>query len=816
MAVRAALILIIWKPLYIITTPLRWGWRFLGRMGIALRTLLMLLLLEPIGELARPLLSKIWRLLGRMGAALRTIIRFLWKGVRLFSSKLWYLWGRTGLALRALLSLLWTGGRQFATLSWRLLTHIWRGITALSISVWRLLGRMGIALRTLLVIYIITPAEWAWRMSKGAVQRRWQAGKPARLLRRRRFESRWMVIRAQWRVRLRRPRPPATAVIVPRHHSHNQYRRNPAQRMRWVTAVLSISIVTIASFATIQKQQPSSAIADRDNLSHLIIATPSPQPPTPLPSPTVPVRLTPWPTPDPFNKGGTLAFDQRYKGNGDIFALSFGQSYPTRLTSHAADDRQPAWASDGQSIAFASQRDENWELYIYDLNLGTLTRLTNDPAYDGNPAWSPDGEWIVYDSYHQNNMDIYVIKADGSEGPYRLTENAALDYEPAWSPNGRFLSFVSHRNGSPDLFIMPLDSVSDGTAVNVTNSPAIAEKSPAFSPDGLYLAYSEASSSVPMLHAIPLDGGVNAAGASRNLGQQGERPVWSPDSQTILAVYEQGSTNYLIGGSINAWGIAPQLYAGAGDLGKISWSAVSMSPDLIEHLRPVDDPKPDIPLFTETISNTKSGSPPVTLSELPINAPAPYLSDEVDQSFLALRQRVMDEAGWDFLGRLDGMFEPLESGSPPGIDTQSWNKAGRAFDIYARAVMRFDPQVEVVMDEHDGRTYWRIYLRADAQDGTQGEPLYAVPWDFQARYGDEPTFYEQGGKLKDEIPSGYYVDFTQLAADYGWTAVPSQENWRSYFPAIRFWHFENRGGLNWEEGMLRIYSKQEMEIMNTE
>jgi len=749
-------------------TPTSRFWQFIGRIGMVIRAALTFFIWKPFYFVTKPF-HWAWRLLGRMGVAIRDLLTLL------------------------LLEPIWTLTRPFFT------------------KLWHLLGRMGLAIRTLIVTLIIRPVSSLWRTSSRAVQRRWRAGEPRRRLRRRRFDSRWVVFKAKWRVRLRRPRPPKTAVTAPRQPQHN---RNSGRNMRWITAVITVSIVLIASFTILRPQQPSDVAANRDGLSRLVIATPSPQPATPIPSPTVPVRLTPWPTPDPFNKGGTLAFSQRYKGNSDIFALSFGQSYPTRLTSHPAADRQPAWSPDGQSIAFASQRDGNWELYIYDLNMGTLTRVTDDPAYDGNPAWSPDGEWLVYDSYHQNNMDIYVVKVDGSEGPYRLTENAALDYEPTWSPNGRFLSFVSRRSGNPDLFIMSLDSVSDGTAVNLTDSPTLHEESPAFSPDGNYLAYSEASSGVAMLHAIPLDGNVNAAGASRNLGQQGRWPVWSPDSQTLLAAYSQADTDYFIGGSINAWGIAPQLYAGAGRLDTISWSAVSMSPDLIENLRPVDEPKPDIPLFTETIADPEKGQPPVTLSELPINAPAPYLSDAVDQSFLALRQRVIDEAGWDFLGRLDNLFAPLESSGQPGEDGQSWNKAGRAMDIYYRAAMSFDPQVEVVMEDRDGETYWRIYLRATAQDGTQGEPLYAIPWDFQARYGDEPTFYEQGGKLKDEIPSGYYVDFTELAGDYGWTAVSSQENWRSYFPAIRFWHFENRGGLDWERAMRQLYNDSELQIDN--
>lgn len=736
-------------------------WQFIGRIGLAVRAALTALIWKPFYFITTPprrLFAPVWRLLGRMGIAIRDLLTLLF------------------------LEPIWTLTRPFFT------------------KLWRLLGRMGLAMRTMISILIIRPA-----------QRRWQAGAPGRRLHRRRFDSRWLVFKANWRVRLRRPRPPKTAVFAPRLPRYNP---NSGRNRRWLTAVISISIVLIASFTVLRPQQPSDVAANRDGLSRIIIATPSPLPPTPIPSPTAPVRLTPWPTPDPFNKGGTLAFSQRYKGNSDIFALSFGQSYPTRLTSHPAADRQPAWSPDGQSIAFASQRDGNWELYIYDLNLGTLTRVTNDPAYDGNPAWSPDGEWLVYDSYHQNNMDIYVIKVDGSEGPYRLTENAALDYEPTWSPNGRFLSFVSRRSGNPDLFIMSLDSVSDGTAVNLTNTPTLHEESPAFSPDGNYLAYSEASSGVAMLHAIPLDAKVNAAGPSRNLGQQGRWPVWSPDSQTLLAAYNQAGTDYFIGGSINAWGIAPQLYAGAGRLNTISWSAVSMSPSLIENLRPVDEPKPDIPLFTETVAEAEAGQPSHTLAKLPVNAPAPYLSDAVDQSFLALRQRVIDEAGWDFLGRLDGLFEPIQNGGQPGEEVQSWNKAGRAMDIYSRAAMSFDPQVEVVMEKRDGKTYWRIYLRAVNQDGTQGEPLYAIPWDFQARYGDEPTFYEQGGKLKDGIPGGYYVDFTELADDYGWTAVSSQENWRSYFPAIRFWHFENRQGLDWQRAMLQLYSAAELQIDN--
>jgi TolB protein len=107
-------------------------------------------------------------------------------------------------------------------------------------------------------------------------------------------------------------------------------------------------------------------------------------------------------------------------------------------------------------------------------------------------------------------------------------------------------------------------------------------------------------------------------------------------------------------------------------------------------------------------------------------------------------------------------------------------------------------------------TYWRVYLKAAVQDGSQGEPLRDLPWDFRSRFGSDPRYYDQGGSWKDSTPSGYYVDFTALAADYGWQRTPALNNWRTYFPGIRFWQFENHQELTWEEAMVEIYSVQEI------
>jgi TolB protein len=181
---------------------------------------------------------------------------------------------------------------------------------------------------------------------------------------------------------------------------------------------------------------------------------------------------------------------------------------------------------------------------------------------------------------------------------------------------------------------------------------------------------------------------------------------------------------------------------------------------------------------------------------------------------------VVKEVGWDFLATLDRVWESMEALPPPGLGPESWNKAGRAFDIQRELNTGSHPLVEVV-PESTGcnaaaapctgtETWWRLYVRARHQDGRQGEPLRTRPWVFQARYSGNTTDYESGGRARVAIPAGYYVDLTQLAADFGWERVPAAPTWRTFFPATLFWHFERRDNLTWEQAMLELYAAKEL------
>jgi TolB protein len=565
-----------------------------------------------------------------------------------------------------------------------------------------------------------------------------------------------------------------------------------------------VGIVLIVGFVTAQPAKTSSGRIVR------VVVTPTPLPPTAFPTPDIEIELTPWPTPDPLNEGGSVAFALDQHGNSDIYVLSVGQSEPARLTSHPAPDRDPAWSPDGRDLAFASKRDGNWEVYVYNLPSGILHRITTHSGYDGSPNWSPDGQWLVYDSYQADNFDVYIVKADLSEGPFRLTNNPAHDYAPVWSPDGRHLAFTSWRSGNKDIYVLSLDQISDETAVNITQSPNIAEDSPTFSPDGRFLAYHEDSTGFDLIYAAPLAENVTLAAVPINLGQQGRFPAWSPNSESLFYVHNQGERSFLIAGSPDAWGIAPQTFAADGRIEAPHWSAVTLPPDIAQNLRNIDrDDMSDEPLFREALASAQADGAPVELFELPINAPSPYLNDRVDQSFLALRQRVQIEAGWDFLGQLDQLFVDISNRPLPGLPREDWNQAGRAFDVTDDDALTLEPRLEVVREDIGSQTYWRLYLRTERQDGSQGEPLRQRPWDFRARFGAEAQYFDDGGRVKEAIPVGYYVDFTTLAADYGWQWVPATANWRTFYPGIRFWHYENRQGLNWQQAMLEIYTEAE-------
>jgi TolB protein len=460
---------------------------------------------------------------------------------------------------------------------------------------------------------------------------------------------------------------------------------------------------------------------------------------------------------------------------------------------------------DGRSLAFASNRSGYWDLYRMDLASGATVQLTNTPTYDSSPSWSPDGAWIAYQTYNGGHLDLAVLSLqDASQAPVLLTNDEFTDHSPSWAPAGRRIAFVSDRSGNPDIWIADLDKSAD-RFTDVSNTTQAVESHPAWSPDGSRLAWA-ASTAASGFSGIYLWNPDRPNDAAAWVGD-GEWPAWI-DSGTRLAAAVSTANQQML-----------SEFSVGGEPILLPVPLPGQVRGLTRCSLPLPDPLPQA--FASASSETES---PVAVStataapEIPaqrwsvvslqdVAAPDPALHTLVAPAFEALRQRVVDEAGWDALASLENAFVPLTTPLDPGF-SDDWLYTGRAFAI--NSLMVNAGWMVVEREDIGAQTYWRLYLRAQTQDGSRGEPLQDPPWDLTKRYQVDPRAYEAGGEYAP-IPPGYWVDLTSLALAYGWQRLPALPDWRSYYAGARFTEFVMTGGLDWYSAMLQLYPPDAMQ-----
>ncbi len=482
-------------------------------------------------------------------------------------------------------------------------------------------------------------------------------------------------------------------------------------------------------------------------------------------------------------------------GFAHLFAYIPNQMPLTRLTSGNWDDITPALEPGGKRIAFASNRSGNFDLYLMDLSTGEITQLTNTPDYESAPTWSPDGSYLAYEKYTSDNLDIMVGPAkDPENGAVNLTNSPAADYSPAWAPDGRHIAFVS----DGDIILADLDKTDGSRFTNLSNTDYAAESHPAWSPDGKKLLWASSATTLGR-SGIYIWDDIKKEPATW-LGD-GDYPAWNPTGDQIITTLPAPNATYITVYSPDGKLLLP-LEPFPSMLRGLTWTNIDSASSLAQTFQKAASLTP-APLWAaqgEPISEgTSSRWSLVNLEG--VQAPYPQLHDLADEAFTALRQRVQEQVGWDALASLENAFVPITSLLDPGY-AEDWLYTGRAFAI--NSLMTNAGWMVVVREDFGAQTYWRLYLRAQQQDGSLGEPLHSQPWDLSARYNLDPKVYEQGGSYS-AIPSGYWVDVTTLANQYGWERVPALPNWRTYYRGARFTEFALTGGLSWYDAMLQLY-----------
>ena len=491
---------------------------------------------------------------------------------------------------------------------------------------------------------------------------------------------------------------------------------------------------------------------------------------------------------------GTVFFTARTQAHSHIWAYAFGDAEPIQITFGEWDDRNPALNPEDGLLAFSSNRGRYWDLYLLDLKTGSLRQLTKTPGFEGNPTWSPDGHWIAYEANYDGDFDIYIMPIKGDGEIIQLTNHPGNDNSPEWAPGeGRRIAFISDREGSPDVFIAKLDQP-DERFNNLTQTLESAESDPSFHPDGTLLAYTINRRDLEEIFIKEVEGDHPATPNG-----QGHDVCWSPDGTTLIAILENPYGRRMVTYSYEDSqppGIPIHL-----EVEDFFWTAMRLPATAYQLGEGVEENPPLYVIEQPSLNTTYDR---LSLAPLPgVTAPNASLSDAIDEAFNALRARVADDLGWDFLSTLEYAFVGINDPLPPGLSYDDWLYTGRAFAFSQGAVQA--GWIEILQENYGGQTFWRVYVRTAVQDGSQGEPLRTLTWDFRDRYDGNPLSFDQGGSIKEYIPAGYYVDFTQLAEDYGFERVPALPNWRTYYHGARFNEFVYRDQRNWLEAMLELY-----------
>jgi len=499
--------------------------------------------------------------------------------------------------------------------------------------------------------------------------------------------------------------------------------------------------------------------------------------------------------PSPLEKG-TILLSISEGGHSHLFTYNPFTTGFTRLTEGSWDDVSPALSPDRRYLAFSSNRDRQWDLYLLEMASGQTVRLTNTTQYDGAPSWSPDGRFLAFETYVDDNLEIEILAVSGEDEPIRITQHQDADFSPKWSPRGRQLAFISTRSGDREIWIANLDQASDEHYINISQNPHSKEANPAWSPNDNLLAWASEENGFHNLYLWQ-------EGELPQYIGSGDWPVWSPDGTTILTTIDTPNQTLLTAYDVRNGIIALPPIIVPGQITGLTWEDTDLQSPLPEPMSQAARYTPT-PLWLPAL-NPDEGIPGgrqglVMLDD--VQAPYPQLHDLVDESYDALRERVAFEAGWDLLATLENAYVPLTVPLPPGME-KDWLYTGRAF---AFTPLPINAGWMIIVPEVFGtNTYWRVYLRARFQDGSQGKPLQHQPWDFNIRYNGNQTAYEQGGALVRIIPSGYWVDFTELATEYSWQRLRALDTWRSVYPAARWNEFVLTETQDWESAMLELY-----------
>jgi TolB protein len=247
-----------------------------------------------------------------------------------------------------------------------------------------------------------------------------------------------------------------------------------------------------------------------------------------------------------------IAFVSNRTGHKEIYTADYDGANVVQLTRDNAISVNPNLSPDGHRLAYTGYQSGYADIYLVDLASGARNRIIKYPGTNSGPSISPQGNRIACTMSKDGNPEIYVTNING-DSPHRLTRARGVESSPSWSPNGNEIVYSSDERGGPQLYRMSMD----GGASHLLSTGFGYCTEPNWSPDGKKITFNVRSGGSFQVGVLELDNG-----STRIIANDGERPVWGPDSRHVL--FARGSGLFVIDS------VSGRETRIVGDLGRVS------------------------------------------------------------------------------------------------------------------------------------------------------------------------------------------------------------------------------------------------------
>lgn len=247
---------------------------------------------------------------------------------------------------------------------------------------------------------------------------------------------------------------------------------------------------------------------------------------------------------DPVWLDGIVYFMSERDYTMNIWSFDPKTKEEKQITFHKKFDVKSLDASDSKIVY-----EQGGYLHVYDPSSGNTNQLIINVKADlnfyrtkwdnvsafqlNNPNVSPKGKRAIF----EHRGEIFTVPKDDGTWMNITNSPGVADRSPIWSPKGNKIAWFSDKSGEYQLMIADQDG-QNAEAINLPNPTFYFQ--PDWSPDGKYIAYTDTHYNIWI---IDLDNKKTKKVATDRYAHPNRsmNPVWSPDSKWIAFAKQQES-----------------------------------------------------------------------------------------------------------------------------------------------------------------------------------------------------------------------------------------------------------------------------------